>query len=174
MFKNNLLFNSMFMFIKSIIFFIVLITLTGKHIFSQTDGNQTGSLYDSVYAEKLGADDYGMKTYVMAFLRSGKVSSKDKEESQRLQMAHLNNIIRLAGEGVLVLAGPFMDSDQDIRGIYIFDVKTVEEAKKLTETDPAIQAGVLEMELIPWYGSAALLELNDIHKKIQKISITGQ
>ena len=96
------------------------------------------------------------------------------QTDQRLQMEHLKNIIRLAEEGVLVLAGPFMSNDQDIRGIYIFDVTTVEEAKKLTETDPAIQAGVLVMELIPWYGSAALMELNDIHKKIQKISITDQ
>ena len=171
---NILLINSLSMFIKFTIFFVFLISFSSSQIFSHSDGMQTESVYDSVYAKKLGADDYGMKTYIMAFLRSGKVSSKDKEESQRLQMEHLNNIVRLAEEGVLVLAGPFMSSDQDIRGIYIFDVTTIEEAKKLTETDPAIQAGVLEMELIPWYGSAALVELNNIHKKIQKISITDQ
>jgi uncharacterized protein YciI len=49
----------------------------------------------------------------------------------------------------LILAGPFM-GDGEIRGIYIFNVKTLEEAKALTETDPAIQAGSLVMELLPW------------------------
>lgn len=164
----------MFMCLKLIIFFVILISFKTNLTYSQKVPDQTESSYDSAYAQKLGADDYGMKTYVIAFLRSGNVSSENKEESQRLQMEHLKNIIRLAEEGVLVLAGPFMSSDQDIRGIYVFDVKTVEEARTLTETDPAIQAGVLEMELIPWYGSAALMELNNIHKKIQKISITDQ
>lgn len=141
---------------------------------AQTRDNKTGTLFDSVYAQNLGADDYGMKTYIMAFLRSGKVSSKSKAESDSLQTEHLKNIIRMAEEGLLILAGPFMSNDQDLRGIYVFNVKTVEEARILTETDPAIQAGILEMELIPWYGSAALMEVNNIHKRIQKISITDQ
>lgn len=152
--------------------FFILIVISTAH--SQANESNSENLFDSVYAKKLGADDYGMKTYIMAFLRSGKVSSKNKAESDSLQMEHLKNIIRLAEEGVLLLAGPFMSNDQDIRGIYVFDVKTVEEARKLTETDPAIQAGVLEMELIPWYGSAALMEVNNIHKRIQKISITDK
>ena len=53
--------------------------------------------------------------------------------------------------------------DGDLRGIYIFKVETVEEAEALTLTDPAIQAGSLVMELQPWYGSAALVELNELH-----------
>jgi uncharacterized protein len=73
----------------------------------------------------------------------------------------------MALEGKLVLAGPFMDK-QPIRGIYIFNVTTIEEAAKLTETDPAIQAGTLEMELHPWYGSAALMEVTRIHRTLEK------
>lgn len=68
------------------------------------------------------------------------------------------------------MAGPFMD-DGDIRGIYIFNVKTIEEAQALTETDPAIKAGRLIMELHPWYGSAALMQINQLHKKIAKEQI---
>jgi hypothetical protein len=56
----------------------------------------------------------------------------------------------------------------ELRGIYIFNVETVEAARKLTETDPAVKAGRLEMELHPWYGSAALMEVNETHNKIQK------
>ena len=117
---------------------------------------------DTLLARQLGADDYGMKKYVMAFLKAGPNRDRTKEEATRLQKAHLQNISRMAEEGKLVLAGPFMDQGE-IRGIYIFNVTSLDEARELTETDPAIQAGSLVMELRPWYGSAALLKVNDIH-----------
>jgi uncharacterized protein YciI len=79
----------------------------------------------------------------------------------------MENINRMAAEGKLVIAGPFAD-DGPIRGIYIFDVPTVAEAEALTRTDPAIQAGSLAMELHPWYGSAALMMVNEVHERIQQ------
>lgn len=126
--------------------------------------------YDSAYAKSVGADDYGMKQYVMAFLKAGPNRTDDREEAMRLQRAHLDNITRMAEEGKLVLAGPFLDNDS-IRGIYIFDVQTIEEARALTETDPAIEAGSLVMELRSWYGSAALMDVNKLHKKAAKEGI---
>jgi uncharacterized protein YciI len=78
--------------------------------------------------------------------------------------------MRMADDGKLVIAGPFMD-DTEVRGLYIFDVATIEEAKALTETDPAVQAGRLTMELHPWYGSAALVLLNNLHKRVEKTSV---
>ena len=123
--------------------------------------------YDAALAAKLGADDIGMKTYVMAFLKAGPNRNRPREEAQKLQAAHRANINRLAAEGKLVLAGPFAD-DGVLRGIYIFDVKTVAEAEALTNSDPAIQAGQLVMELHPWYGSAGLMMVNDIHSRIEK------
>jgi hypothetical protein len=56
-------------------------------------------------------------------------------------------------------------------GIYIFDVETVEEARKLTDTDPAIQLGRLVMELHTWYGSAALKKVGEIHKQLAEKKI---
>ena len=128
------------------------------------------SAFDAALAQKLGADKYGMKQYVMAFLKAGPNRDQDSTTAANLQRAHLDNINRLAEKGKLVLAGPFMDSG-DIRGIYIFNVKTTDEAKKLTETDPAIKAGRLIMELHPWYGSAALMEINNLHKKLAEEDI---
>jgi uncharacterized protein YciI len=126
--------------------------------------------FDAELAKKLGADDYGMAQYVMAFLKKGPNRSQDSLARAELQKGHMANISRLAEEGKLVMAGPFLD-DGEIRGIYIFDVKTIEEAKVLTETDPAIQAGSLIMELHPWYGSAALKQMGELHEKIAKIDI---
>jgi uncharacterized protein YciI len=137
---------------------------------SETTEATVDTVYNQQLAEELGADDYGMKQYVMAFLKRGPNRDFDSATAAQLQRAHLDNIIRMAEEGTLVLAGPFLDRG-DIRGIYIFDVKTVEEAEALTSTDPAIQAGSLEMELHPWYGSAALMKLTEISKTISKKSI---
>ena len=53
----------------------------------------------------------------------------------------------------------------------MFDTSEIEEAEKWTATDPAIQAGSLEMELVQWYGSAALMAINDLHYKIAKTPI---
>ena len=127
-------------------------------------------VYDSLSAARVGADVYGMKQYVMAFLKRGPNRDRSQAERDRLQRAHLDNISALAEAGTLVLAGPFL-TDGELRGIYIFDVKTVEEARELVETDPAIQAGSLIMELMPWYGSAALTELNALHAKYEKVRI---
>lgn len=76
----------------------------------------------------------------------------------------------MAEEKSLLVAGPFLD-DGDLRGIYIFDVESVEEARALTETDPAIRRGWLEMELHPWYGPAAMRALYDIDLRIQREEI---
>lgn len=126
--------------------------------------------YDSLLAAQTGADDYGMRKYVMAYLLAGPNRDQDSVEAMNLQRAHMDNIFRMAEEGKLVLAGPFLD-DTEVRGIYVFAVETVEEARALTETDPAIKAGRLVMDLHPWYGSAALMKVNELHKRLGKKSI---
>lgn len=126
-----------------------------------------GAVFNKVLADSLKADEFGMKTYVMAFLKKGPNRNHDEATASQLQRAHMDNINRLAKEGKLIVAGPFLE-DGDVRGIYIFNVTTIEEAAKLTATDPAIQAGRLTMELHVWYGSAALRLVNPIHQTIAK------
>lgn len=126
--------------------------------------------FDSALASTLGADEYGMHHYVMAFLKAGPNRDQDPATADSIMAAHLDNIMRMADEGKLVIAGPFMD-DTDLKGIYIFNVETVEEAKSLTETDPAIKTGRLIMELHPWYGTAALPLINNLHHRVEKKSV---
>lgn len=123
--------------------------------------------YNPSLAKELGADANGMRKYVMAFLKKGPNTPKNKTKAAELQKAHMSNIKRLAEDGKLAIAGPFLDNGE-LRGIYIFNVETIEEAKKLTETDPAIKAGSLIMELHPWYGSAALGMVNKYHNRLIK------
>lgn len=143
---------------------ILLCLLLSLSAFSQ----QTS--YNESLAVKLGADDYGMRQYVLVILKTGPAKPADAER-QKLMAGHMENIGRMADEGTLVMAGPFLKNDFAYRGLYIFAVKTVDEARALTETDPAVKAGVLEADYLPWYGSAALPELTAIHKTIQKQKI---
>jgi uncharacterized protein YciI len=61
----------------------------------------------------------------------------------------MENIGRLAAAGKLVLAGPF-DKGGDRRGVFVFKVGTLAEAQALTDTDPAVAAGRLRIELHQW------------------------
>lgn len=136
---------------------------------AETDEMAQG-IYDPELAAQIGADDYGMKKYVIAFLKAGPNRDRSEEEAKALQQAHMDNINRMAESGELIAAGPFLD-DGPLRGLYIFNVSTVEEAEKLTATDPAIQAGSLVMELIPWYGPAALMLMEDWHDRVTKTTM---
>ena len=152
--------------------FIILITSCTnnpeKEIVEEMEVTEPGEpIFDSIKAQQYGADEYGMKKYVIAFLKKGPNRDLDSADAYNLQKAHMDNISKMATAGQLVLAGPFM-TNSDLRGIYIFNVETVEEARALTETDPAIKAGSLTMELLPWYGSAALMGVNEEHTRVAK------
>lgn len=149
---------------------VILLNCSSDHESSKDANHESEAgqtVFDQELAAKLGADEYGMRQYVLAILKAGPNRDQDSLTAAKLQQAHMANIKRLAEEGKLTLAGPFLDGGE-LRGIYIFDVESVEEAKKLTETDPAIQAGRLIMELHPWYGSAALKQVREIHNKVAK------
>lgn len=152
---------------KSQILFLLFSLVATFGAVSQPNQPSPPITYNAEYAKKLGADDLGMKSYVIAFLKAGTVKLTDSLQRAELQKSHLKNITRMVEEGKLIIAGPFMD-DQPLRGIYIFDVATLDEAMQLTSTDPAVKAGTLVMELHPWYGSAALKEIPNLHKQIQK------
>lgn len=128
--------------------------------------------FDSVKAQLYGADKYGMRPYVIAFLKTGPNTPKDSLHAIELQSAHMANIGRLAEAGKLVLAGPFYgDAKGDFRGIYIFDTPDIDSARAFTQSDPAIEYGSLIMELKQWYGSAALKAVNDLHTEIAEVEI---
>jgi uncharacterized protein YciI len=123
--------------------------------------------FDAELATELGADPYGMRQYVMAFLKAGPNQGGDPDDIRATQAAHLAHIRQMAEDGHLVMAGPFLDAGE-IRGVFIFAVDDMAEAEALTASDPAVQAGRLTMELKPWYGSAALLRVNSIHQRIAR------
>lgn len=100
---------------------------------------------------KDGDTTYVMRRYVLVLLQRGKKSNKfSKEELEKIQAGHMENIGKLAKAGKLLVAGP-MGDDTDLRGIFILDCETIEEAKALVDTDPAVVAGRLRAEYHPWW-----------------------
>ncbi|MFW5708378.1 MAG: DUF6265 family protein [Bacteroidota bacterium] len=124
--------------------------------------------YDAHLAQQLGADDYGMKSYILVLLKTGPNTSTDTELISQSFRGHLDNIHRLAEEGKLVVAGPLGKNKNNYRGIYIFDITSAKQAEEMLQTDPAIKEGFLDAEIYTWYGSAALPVYLDYSEKIWK------
>lgn len=136
---------------------------------TQTPATSAAPAYDAELAKKLGADERGMKMYVMCILKTGPKDAEIKgKERDDIFAGHFANIGRLADEGKLAVAGPFGKNDKSYRGLYIFNVSTIEEAEKLVVLDPAVKAGVFVPDLTLWYGSAAMMVVADTHKRITK------
>ena len=87
--------------------------------------------------------------YLGLLTRGAKWTPEKTPATEELQKAHIANIVRLAGTKKLVVAGPFGDNGT-LRGIFVFKVASLEEAIELAETDPAVKAGRLAIEMHPW------------------------
>lgn len=148
--------------------FLIFILLFSTLLYGQ-DKNDNPN-YDAALAEKLEADDYGMKNYVFVILKTGSALTTNKDSVNTAFRGHMENINRLVKADKLIVAGPFFKNDDDYRGLFILDVPTIEEAEKLLQTDPAIKAKFLDAVLYKWYGSAALSEYLEASDKIWKIN----
>ena len=121
--------------------------------------------YDAESAQRLGADQRGMRSYVLVVLKTGPNKVAPGKERDEMFAGHFANIKRLAADGKLALAGPF-DGVDGWRGLFIFAVKDIEEAKQLTATDPVIMKGEMVAEYHKWYGSAAVMDVTRIHETL--------
>lgn len=126
-----------------------------------------GAGLDTATIRRVGADEHGMKSYVFVLLKRG--ANKDTSKAKRREAfnGHFANMKRLSEEGKLMLAGPYDDPASDWAGLFILDVRNVADAKPLVLTDPAVKAGYLSFELHPWYGSAAVSLIPQLHPTLQ-------
>ncbi|WP_432713079.1 YciI family protein [Pedobacter sp.] len=149
---------------KKIKLFIVFLALVSLQLTAQVKNPK----YDQAYADSLGADENGMKMYVLVILKTGTVQLRERPILDSLFKGHMKNINRMAAMGKLIVAGPLEKNVQAYRGIFIFNVKTIEEAKTLVNSDPAVKAKVFDADFYNWYGSAALPEYLKFQGKIEK------
>jgi len=135
--------------------------------FAQTAAEGAKPAYDPELARSVGADDIGMKNYVLVILKTGPNTVPAGKERDDMFKGHFANINRLAAEGKLALAGPF-DGVDGWRGLFIFAVSDIEEAKRYVATDPVIVKGEMTAEYHKYYGSAALMLVREAHDKVAK------
>lgn len=137
-------------------FYLALSLFTATFTFAQQKKTEKPK-FNQELATSLGADKYGMKAYTIVMLTTGPTKVEDKTKMGELMKGHMTNIGKLADEGKIIVAGPFLEKNKETyRGMFIFNTKSKEEAEKWVRTDPAVQAGVFNYEIFPWYGSAAL------------------
>lgn len=120
---------------------------------------------DHALARKFGANEHGMRSYILVILKTGPHRVPDGPTRDEMFKGHFANIKRLAAEGKLAVAGPFGDKN-DWRGMFIFAVESPEEAQKLVATDPVIKSGEMIAEYHRLFASAALMGVNDLHNQI--------
>lgn len=123
--------------------------------------------FDAALAAKYGADDYGMRAYVLAILKTGPTKMPAGPARDEMFRGHFANIQRLAAEGKLAFAGP-LDGVDGWRGLFVFAVKDIEEAKALAATDPVIINGEMVAEYHRLYGSAGLMGVRELHERVKK------
>jgi uncharacterized protein YciI len=123
--------------------------------------------YDEALAQRLGADEYGMRSYVLVILKTGPTPVAAGPERDEMFRGHFANMKRLAEEGKLVLAGP-LDGVDGRRGLFVFAVAGIDEAKRLAATDPVLVKGEMVAEYHKYYGPAALLLVREAHERLAK------
>jgi uncharacterized protein YciI len=132
---------------------------------AQGTGEAAKPSYDAELARSLGADERGMRSYVVVVLKTGPNKVPAGPERDEMFRGHFANMNRLAAEGKLALAGPF-DGVDGWRGLFVFAVSDIGEAARLVATDPVVVKGEMVAEYHPYYGSAALMLVRDAHEKI--------
>jgi uncharacterized protein len=91
-----------------------------------------------------------------------------EERLEEIQQAHLAHLRQMAEDGKLLVAGPFDDQpDPRLRGLELFKVGSVAEARRLAEEDPAVKAGRLEAVVMTWYTEKGALTF-PIAEKLRK------
>lgn len=123
--------------------------------------------YDEALAAKLGADEHGMRAYVLVILKTGPNRMPAGPEREAMFRGHFANMQRLSDEGKLVLAGP-LDGVDGWRGLFVFAVADIDEARQLAATDPVLVNGEMVAEYHAYYGSAALIGLREVHERLAR------
>jgi uncharacterized protein YciI len=80
-------------------------------------------------------------------------------EVMEIQKAHVAHLTKLANEGRIVVAGPFADQDDVTkRGLCVYRVGSIDEARRLASEDPAVKAGRLKVEVMSWWVEKGYME----------------
>ncbi len=107
--------------------------------------------------------------FTMVLLRRPPDAPQMSDEAlDSLQARHLAYRAELHREGVLVVNGPLGEqSDIAMRGLSIFACD-LDEARRLSDADPSVQAGRLTYDVFEWWVGAGTLAFPDAAGRVGK------
>jgi uncharacterized protein YciI len=97
--------------------------------------------------------------YELVLLRHAEGRAEiDDETAEQLQGQHLGHFAAMKEAGHMKVAGPLDEQPDDSwRGICLYQVGSIEEARRLAELDPAVRAGRFRIEVMCWYTAKVAL-----------------
>lgn len=96
-----------------------------------------------------------MRTYFVVLLLRAEPAAPPGDRGAVMR-AHLASMSDLAARRVLVGAGPIADRDAALRGVFVLDVATREEAERIATGDPAVKAGTLTPVVLAWFAEKGI------------------
>lgn len=124
---------------------------------------------DAELARAVGADERGMRPYVLVILKTGPTRVPAGPEREAMFTGHFANMQRLADEGTLAVAGP-LDGVDGWRGLFVLAVADIESARRHVASDPVVMKGEMVPEFHKFYGSAGLMLVNEVHRRLMPAS----
>lgn len=96
--------------------------------------------------------DAACDRWTLVLLRRGARAGEYAGDAlERLQEQHLAHLRAMSERGVLAVAGPFGDQDDEtFRGLCVYRTD-VDETRRLAESDPSVAAGRMAVEIVSWY-----------------------
>jgi uncharacterized protein YciI len=92
------------------------------------------------------------KYYLVLLKRPANPAQFEPKALEDLQKRHLAHMDAMYLAGKMVVAGPFDEQkDPTLRGLCLYRVASADEARKLAEADPAVQARRLEVDVVAWW-----------------------
>jgi uncharacterized protein YciI len=96
---------------------------------------------------------FEMESFQLVLLRRGPAWTPEVTPAvEALQKQHIAHLEAMSQAGKMVIAGPLGDqADPTLRGVCLYRVGSVDEARALAEQDPAVKAGRLRVEAMTWW-----------------------
>jgi uncharacterized protein YciI len=109
-------------------------------------------------AEARAEEPSRMTAVYLVLLKKGPSWAPGESPALRaLQEKHLANIRALWQAKKLVIAGPVEDEAGDLRGLFVFQAESLDQAKEWAGSDPAVKAGRLTPVVYPWWVEKGVL-----------------
>ncbi len=105
------------------------------------------------------AEPGGTGDWYFIFLETGKPTPPDKEAVQKMQKGHLDNFMRLHGEGKLFAAGPMRDPARVKRGIVVAKAPSREALQRYFDPDEYVREGYMTVNASVAQANKALITL---------------